>query len=315
MRTVRISSKFGSISEHFGYERVIRHRAFKRSGKMANEPKRDFKNPLRRITGRYYNLVGAVLFLLGVVLRLLSIGKTGFAWLVIGDIGTFLAVAITIPFIYDRLIKTEDRQLFLSDLEDLLDAKLPSYCNQKLGVTLHEGGRRSIDEEVAFIQTAKCEVVELGIALRTFSSYFEQRASYEFKNYVMELLRHGVVFKCVAMNPDCEVAAKYAENRGETELLDRIRSSLKTLKALSDEFKQLRLPGKFEIYLYSHFPYFHPVCVDGDEANGRIFISPYMYATKGAETPGFEFLKSEHLVMFEKYWASVKKLLADSRQL
>jgi len=282
---------------------------------MTNEPKRDFKNPLRRVMGRYYNLVGAVLFLLGVVLRLLSIGKSAFAWQVAGDIGTFLAVAIAIPFIYDRLIKTEDRQLFLGDLEDVLDTKLPSYWNQKLGFTLHEAGRRNIDKKVALIQTAKCEVVELGIALRTFSSYFEQRASYEFKDHVLEILRHGVVFKCVAMDPDCEIAAKYAEDRGETELLDRIRSSLKFLKALSNEFKQLALPGKFEVYVYSHVPYFHAVCVDGDEANGRMFISPYMYATKRAETPGFEFSKSEHAVMFEKYWASMKKLLADSRQL
>jgi hypothetical protein len=218
---------------------------------MTNEPKRDFKNLLRRIMGRYYNLVGAVLFLAGVMLRLLSIGKTDFAWQVIGDIGTFLAVAVAIPFIYDRLIKTEDRQLFLSDLEDVLEAKLPSHWNQKLRFTLHEVGRRSITEKVAFIQTAKCEVVELGIALRTFCGYFEQRASYEFKDHVLELLRHGVVFKCVAMDPDCDVAAKYAEDRGETELLDRIRSSLKFLKTLSNEFKQLGLPGKFEIYISS----------------------------------------------------------------
>lgn len=99
------------------------------------------------------------------------------------------------------------------------------------------------------------------------------------------------------------------------ELLDRIRASLKALKALSDEFKQLGIPGEFEVYVYPHVPYFHAVCVDGDEANGRMFISPYIYATKRAETPGFEFSKYEQPVMFEKYWASVKKLLTDSRQL
>ena len=265
--------------------------------------------------GRYYSLVGTVIFLLGVLLRLIAIGKTGFVWQVIGDIGTFWAVAVAIPFFYDRLIKAEDRKLFLSDLEDVLNDKLREYGERNSGFILYEKGRRSIDKKVAFIQTANYEVVELGIALRTFSSYFEQRASYEFKDHVIELLRRGVVFKCVAIDPDCEIAAKYAEDRGEPELLDRIRSSLKILKALSDEFRQLRLPGKFEIYVYSHFPYFHAVCVDGDEANGRMFISPYMYATKRAETPGFEFLKSKHPVMFEKYWTSVKELLVSSRQL
>jgi hypothetical protein len=282
---------------------------------MTIEEKRDFKNSLRRILGRYYTLVGAVLFLLGIALRLFSIGKTSFTWQVFGDIGTFLAVAVAIPFIYDRLIKTEDRELFLSDLEDVLDDKLSSYWKEKRDLTVHVGGRRTIGDKVAFIQTAKCEVVELGIALRTFVSYFEQRASFEFKDPVLELLRHGVIFKCVAMDPDSDIAKKYAEDRGERELLDRIRASLKALKALSDEFNQLGLPGKFEVYVYPHVPYFHAVCVDGDEANGRMFISPYIYATKRAETPGFEFSKYEQTVMFEKYWASVKKLLTDARQL
>lgn len=265
--------------------------------------------------GRYYNLAGAVLFLLGIVLRFFSIGKTDFIWQVMGDIGIFLAAAVAIPFIYDRLIKTEDRQLFLSDLEDILDDKLSSLCTQKLGFRIYEGGRRTIDQKVAFIRTAKREVIELGVTLRTFSSYFEQRAAYEFKHHVLEQMQRGVVFKCVAMDPACEVAAKYAEDRGEAELLDRVRSSIKFLKALSDEFKQRGFAGKFEIYTYSHVPYFHAVCVDGNEANGRMFISPYMYASKRAETPGFEFSKSENTVMFEMYWTSVKKLLADSQQV
>lgn len=232
-----------------------------KEGKMPDESKHDLKNPLRRIMGRYYNLVGATLFLFGVVLRLLSIGKTSFVWQVTGDIGTFVAVAVAIPLVYDRLIKTEDRQLFLSDLNDALDTKLKSYWNQKSSLKLHDA-RRSIIEKAAFIQNAKSEVIELGIALRTFSGYFEQRPSKEFKDNVLELLRRGVVFKCIAMNPDCEIAAKYAEDRDESELLDRIRTSLRNLKALSNEFSQLGVPGKFEIYVYSHVPYFHAVCVD-----------------------------------------------------
>lgn len=288
---------------------------FKRKSEMNHGSKRDFKNPLRRVLGRYYVLVGAFLFLSGLVLRLISLEKTGFTWQVIKDIGTFLAVIVVVRFIYNKLIKTEDRLIFLSDIEDIFDAKLKSYWNPKPSLTLHEGGRPSIAEKVAFFRNAKYEVVELGIALRTFISYFEQRPSHEFKDHILELLRHGVVLKCIAMDPDSEVAKKYAEDRDEKELLDRIRTSLKALLTLRDEFKQLNIPGKIEIYAYPHIPYFHAVCVDGDKANGRIFISPYMYATKRAESPGFEFSRSEHQVLFNKYWVSVKNLLTDSRQL
>jgi len=276
--------------------------------------KNDFKNTLRRILGRYYNLVGIILILSGVTLRLLSIGKTGFAWIAIGDLGTFLAIAFAIPFIYDRLIKTEERELFLNDLEEVLEAKLQDIHNRNFGLKLYDS-RRNIDGKVVFFQNAKNEVIEIGISLRTFSGYFEQRPSKDFKDHILELLQRGVVFKCFAMDPNCKIAIKYAEDTGDDELLNRIQTSLKNLKAISGELRECGVPGKFEIYVYSHIPYFHAVCVDGDEDHGQIFISPYLFATKKAETPGFEFSKNEHPVIFEKYWKSVKGLMDNSKKL
>ena len=72
---------------------------------MTIEEKRDFKNSLRRILGRYYTLVGAVLFLLGIALRLFSIGKTSFTWQVFGDIGTFLGHPATWVWVLKSKIK------------------------------------------------------------------------------------------------------------------------------------------------------------------------------------------------------------------
>lgn len=281
---------------------------------MNTKQKHDFRSPLKRILGHFYNLIGIILFLLGAMLRLLSIGKEGFVWTALGDFGSFLAVAVAVPFIYDRLIKSEERELFLADLEEVIKTNMQDICSQKSTPKFYDS-RRSLEEKIAFMETAKSEVVELGIALRTFASYFEQRPSKDFKDHILGLLQRGVVFKCIAMDPDCEIAANYARDRGEEELIDRIRNSLKNLKALQDEFIQLGVPGKFEIYLYSHIPYFHALCIDGDKENGSIFISPYIYGTKRAELPGFEFSKNEYPIMFEKYWKSIKKLFVESRKL
>ena len=65
---------------------------------MPNQSRQNFKTPLKKLLGRYYNLAGIIVFLLGVLLRLAALGKAGFFWDATKDIGTFLAVAVAIPF-------------------------------------------------------------------------------------------------------------------------------------------------------------------------------------------------------------------------
>lgn len=279
---------------------------------MKNQLQRNFKNPLRRLLGRYYNLAGVIIFFIGIFLRLASIGKIGFFWEATKDFGTFLAVAVFIPFIYERLIKAEERQLFLSDIEEILDKKL---LNQILDFKLYPYGRPSVSEKTDLIRTAKEEVIYLGIAHRTFTSYFEQRPSREYKEPFFNLLETGITIKCIAIDPDSDAAQKYANDRGETELINNVKLSIKILKKLADEFNQNNPKGKFEIYLSSHLPCFSATCVDGNTVNGRLLISPYLYGIKRAEMPHFEFSRFDHEVMFEKYWLSIQKILADSHQL
>lgn len=279
---------------------------------MPNQSRQDFKSPLKRILGRYYGLTGIIVFLVGVLLRLAALGKTGFFWDATKDIGTFLAVAVAIPFFYEKLIKSEERQLFLTELEELLDSKFPNY---KIGLKLYEDGRPSISEKVDILLSAKSEVVNLGIAHRSLVGYFEQRPAREYKEYILELLRKGVVFKYIFLDPDGEIAKLYAQDRGEVELINRIRTSLDAVKSLKSEFDKLGLPGRFEIYISSSFPYMSATCIDVNEINGRMLISPYLYGIKRAEVPHFGILKTEHEVMFETYWKSIREILANSRQL
>ncbi len=279
---------------------------------MSNQLRKDFKSPLKKLLGRYYSLAGLLIFLLGVLLRLAALGKTGFFWDATKDIGTFLAVAVAIPFFYEKLIKSEERQLFITELEELLDSKFP---NHKTGLKLYEDGRPSISDKVDILLSAKLEVVNLGVAHRSLVGYFEQRPAREFKAPILELLGKGVVFKYIFLDPDCDIAKQYAQDRGELELINRIRTSLDAVKVLKSEIDKLGLPGKFEIYISSSFPQMSATCIDGNEVNGRMLISPYLYGIKRAEMPHFDISKPEHDVMFKTYWRSITEILVNSRQL
>jgi len=187
--------------------------------------------------------------------------------------------------------------------------------NQRIPFTISEEGRLLISEKVAFMQNAKREIIELGTGLTTFTGYFTNRRPAEFKDYVVELLRQGVTFKCMLLDPDCNIAKEYAKDCKEKTLLDDIHQSIKELKEQQDNFRSLKLKGSFEIYTYRHTPYFHAVCIDPETEEGKITISHYMHGIRRAETPVFQFCKGLNNKIFAKYWFSIKKLFTQSRQL
>lgn len=97
--------------------------------------------------------------------------------------------------------------------------------------------------------------------------------------------------------------------------MHNIHQSIEALKEQQDEFISFNLKGSFEVYTYRHFPYFHAVCIDPETEEGKITISHYMHGMRRAETPVFQFCRGLNNEIFAKYWFSIKKLLAQSRQL
>lgn len=197
-----------------------------------------------------------------------------------------------------------------------LSTKVDGFVSyQRIPFTVSEKGRLLISEKVAFMQDAKCEIIELGIGLTTFAGYFTDRRPAEFKDHIVKLLKQGVTFKCMLLNPDCSVAKEYAVDRKEKTLLEEIRTSIRDLKEQQNEFKRLNLKGSFEIYIYRHFPYFHAVCVDPEMAEGLMTLSHYIYGTRRAEAPVFQFCKALNKEIFAKYWFSIRELLRQSERL
>lgn len=132
---------------------------------MSKVSEGELKIALKRLLKRYHGALAAVIFVIGISLRLISINYSSVVWRIIGDFGTFLAAAVAIPFIYERFIRAEDRQVFLSDLKDVLETKLAN--SQNVYPRFYEFGRLPLNQKVSFLQCAKREVIEVGIALRT----------------------------------------------------------------------------------------------------------------------------------------------------
>lgn len=198
---------------------------------------------------------------------------------------------------------------------ELSTKEAPFVSFQRFPFAVSEEGRLLISEKVAFMQNAKHEIIELGIGLTTFTGYFVNRRPAEFKDYVVKLLKQGVTFRCMLLDPNCNIAKDYAKDREEKTLLYDIRDSIRELRAQQEEFRSFDLKGSFELHVYRHFPYFHAVCIDPRKDEGKITASHYMHQTPRAETPVFQFCKSLNKKIFAVYWASIKKLLAESKQL
>ena len=186
---------------------------------------------------------------------------------------------------------------------------------QRIPFVVHEKGRLLISEKVAFMQNARYEIIELGTGLTTFTGYFTNRRPAEFKDHIIKLLQQSVTFKCMLLDPDCNIAKEFAKDLKERTLIKDIRCSIRELKKQQNEFESLNLKGSFEIYVYRHAPYFHAVCIDPETEAGRITISHYIHGLHRAEAPVFQFCKALNKEMFAKYWLSTKELLNESKRV
>jgi class 3 adenylate cyclase len=198
---------------------------------------------------------------------------------------------------------------------ELTTKEIGFVAGRKMPFTLHEEGRLLIRQKVAFVQNAKQEITELGVGLTTFTDYFVSTRRSEFKDHVVKLLENGVNFKCMLLDPNFRMAKEYARDLNEPNLIKEIESSIRELKKQQREFAGLNLAGSFEIRAYRKLPCFHAVCVDPEADVGRMTVSHYLHGVRRAETPVFQFSKTVNKIMFEKYWLSMKELLAESRRL
>ncbi|MGH3379383.1 MAG: hypothetical protein ACRDP6_32090 [Actinoallomurus sp.] len=247
----------------------------------------DMDTALQRVFIKFKITIGVSTFVFGLSLMLFSTGRPGAWWSLVGNVGTFVAAAVAIPFYYEVALRDTERHIVKEQLSELLDDKL---FPQKTRCAVHSEGRFPVAAKRAFIQSAKFEVCEVGIALRSLVSYFDQRPEQDFFQPVSELISKGVSFTYILLDPDSEAAAAYARDTDDPELPQRIRHSIARLLELGTTLTGNAESGKFSVRVSRTCPSCSLIIVDPDADTGRALVTTYLLGVKRASSPVLEIL-------------------------
>ncbi|WP_425422339.1 hypothetical protein [Phaeodactylibacter xiamenensis] len=178
-------------------------------------------------------------------------------------------------------------------------------------------GRLSINDKVGIINAAQHEVIEFGLRLRTFSNYFLTRSAYEFKNHIVAQLNTGVHFKLYLLDPDCNEARLYFNDRArvlpeEREGQEQARASVERLSQIKEELVAANSPGDFQVFFYRHIPVAHFLIIDGESLSGQMVYAPYLYGIRRADCPVSVISKQTHRQLFRTHYQSFLALSKDA---
>jgi hypothetical protein len=187
-------------------------------------------------------------------------------------------------------------------------------------VIIHEKGRLTTTQKVAFFENATEELIEVGVRLRSFTDYLTGQGEDTYKNPLTKLLARGVDISCFILDPTCQQARLYFEDRAifdekEKKSLIVINESIKSLVQLKKEFDKEHLEGQLKIFKYKHIPYCHFMIVDPKTEHAKMIYSPYLFGLKRGLSPVFQISKADNPHLFKKYWTSFQALISTAKSL
>lgn len=193
--------------------------------------------------------------------------------------------------------------------------------DQNQNFQLYEEGRLNLADKVDFFSTAQKEMIEFGITLNTFSSYFESRRPTAFKQPIQQLLEKGVQIKCFLLNPDWSGTSFYFDDRTSTikeglNGIEKIRASLRKLKMVREEFEAYKYKGKFEVFTYRHIPQNYFLAIDIKESKrAKMMTSNYLFGLKRADCPVIAFSRTTHPILFRRYADSLQRIIKTAKKV
>ena len=187
----------------------------------------------------------------------------------------------------------------------------PSYI-------IHDG-RIDVSEKVDLYNYAAFEIIEIGIRLKSFRSYFSSKRESAFLEPIFHKLENGVNFKCYVADANGNFLRRYIEDRTnenqmELDVLKDISEITNELSKLFSSINRDGYKGKMELYHYDHFPYYHASVADGATERGLLYISPYLYGVSRANAPVTQLYRKKNKILYKRYWQSVKAFI-NSKQV
>ncbi len=211
---------------------------------------------------------------------------------------------------------------FVENKQDWKELIVPEFGEHKEsnGLFFFEKGRLSIAEKAALYTSGRKVIYEFGIALRTYSDYFFSRKKSEIKTPVINLLKKGVTIKCFVLEPECNEAGIYFNDRAkvrgfeeEAFRSEKIKESVRKFSVIQEEFSEANYIGKFEVYKYRHIPTSYFMAIDPEEEYGTIVVSHYLYGQLRAHNPVMKVTRQDNPSLYENYWNSLKQSIAGAK--
>lgn len=274
-----------------------------------------WKEELRNLYENHKYLISFLIIAIGLIISFTLEAYTNVIYIFIRQVAIFISAVVAVEFLYGWLLRDRTNKIFLDDMEVIFKKSLQEYNIQSKYPLIHENGRLSISDKVAFMKDTKKEYIEIALAMRSFTGYFTQRSDNEFKKEVELLLQKGVNFKLYLLDPDSEIAKNYSDIRGEHDLIDKIENSKIELLKIKEEFKGKGFRGKFEIYYYLNIPYFALTIIDKDFKFGKALVSNYLPLERRAEMPVIEITKENNNEIMGKYIECLNIITKDSKQI
>ncbi len=223
-----------------------------------------------------------------------------------------------LQYSYNRDKKSFEFRPELRNIEiKVNEVELPTNSIKSIPYTLHYEGRRSVNEKVALYKDAQKQIIELGVRLKSFSTHFIDESDNAFKLPLVNKLREGVNLHCYVLNPRGRFATGYFQDRAkaqpeEMKNLEELPEILGRLKEIKEQLNAKSDKGKMSLFYLNTFPYIHASVIDGEEPTGKMFVSPYLFGVRRANSPVLEISKSRDRFLFNRFWFSVKKMIEHS---
>ncbi|MEW2129850.1 hypothetical protein [Streptomyces sp. NPDC005435] len=272
----------------------------------------DGASGITRLLSRFRVVLALCVLLVGLILATLSNGRDGFWWAVLNELALFAAAAVAVPFYYDLFLRDAERHRFLTEMTEVLDARLSPSADGERGLTVHAGGRPSPAEKARFIAGAQREIIEVGVALRSLASLYVSRPEQDFTAPVRRLLAQGVHITYIVADPATAVFTAYAESVGDPGMPGRAAESARQLLRVAQDFAAEGHPGRMAVYLTRQLPTSYVSLVDPDSETGICRVSPYLPGVRRADMPVLDIARSAQPELFERYVTYARRTLAES---
>ena len=197
-------------------------------------------------------------------------------------------------------------------LYEITSKKMRLINRLNLPLKIESKGSLSLKEHIAFIESAKSEVIELNDDSEDFIEYLNDNPIHEFRNPIKKLLSRGVSFTFLLMDPKW-VNQNFSYYEKRIEKVNQIHNALDVLKSFKKECNREQLQGKIELRLYQNIPHIFTICVDPNKAKGKLTVSHQMYGVSKKSKPILQFSKEENPELFETYMTSVDQLQKKSK--